>query len=135
MIVNNLQLDDEIALDYQNEAVERGFDDLRPVLADRLRRAIDLDPRHPYLILSDMTLKRIEQALGGLPFQNTDQLVRATERLARIKFGEHELELTPGQLEEIAWTAAKQGKSVDAILKETWGVFCRDFFTLVPHKR
>lgn len=130
MILPSLQLDDETAFHYQTEADEIK-QPLYIVLADRLRRAVALDPRHRYVILTDNPLARVEHALGDLPLQSAEELVARVQRLAKIQFGEHELELTPGQMEEIAWRASKQGKTVDAVLQETWRVFCENFFTLV----
>lgn len=130
MIVANLQLDDDVALTYEAEAEARKLD-LKAVLVDRLARAQALDPRHRYLILADNTLARAEQALGGMPAANAEDFLGKLNRLAKVKFGEHELELTPGQMEEIAWRATKQGRTVEQLLAETWRVFCADFFTLV----
>lgn len=127
-------LDDDTAETYQNEAVERGID-IEIVLAERLKMAQVMDPRSRYLLLIDNTLIRMEQALGHLPILHAEDLIAKVTRLARIRFGDHSLELTAGQMEEIAWRAEKQGKTVEVQVKSAWDRFCEEFFTLLPGKR
>lgn len=129
-----IQLDDDTALTYQNEAVERGMD-VEDVLADRLKRAQVLDPRHRYVVLVDGVLARAEAALGGLPLLHAEDFLSKLTRLARIRFGDHRLELTAGQMEEIVWRGQKQGKTVEQMLGMAWERFTAEFFTLLPGKR
>ncbi len=129
-----LTVDDDTALTYQNEAVERGID-VELVMAERLKLAQAIDPRARYLILIDNTLTRLEQALGHMPLLHAEDLIAKVNRLAKIRFGQHALELTAGQMEEIAWRASKQGKTVEFMLKAAWDRFCEEFFTLLPGKR
>lgn len=129
-----LHLDDDTAATYQNEAVERGID-VELVLEERLKMAQAMDPRSRYMLLIDNTLTRMEQALGHLPLLHAEDLIAKVTRLARVRFGDHALELTAGQMEEIAWRAGKQGKTVEFMLKAAWDHFCATFFTLLPGKR
>lgn len=126
-----LILDDDLADDYQHEAAERTLS-LAEVLADRLARAPGLDPRSRYIILEGRTRERLEAILGGLPLSDAETLLQRTSRLARVHFGDHTLALTPGQMEEIAHMAGKQGKSVEAVVQAAWAKFCEDFFVLLP---
>lgn len=129
-----LQLDDDTSEAYSNEALERGVD-LEIVLAERLKMAQAMDPRSRYLLLIDNTLTRMEQALGHMPLLHAEDLIAKTQRLARVRFGDHELELTAGQMEEIAWRGEKQGKSIEEMLAMAWDRFKEEFFTLLPGKR
>lgn len=129
-----LQLDDDTSEAYSTEALERGVD-LEIVMAERLKMAQAMDPRSRYLLLIDNTLSRMEQALGHLPILHAEDLIAKTTRLAKVRFGEHSLELTAGQMEEIAWRGGKQGKSIEAMLAAAWERFTAEFFTLLPGKK
>lgn len=129
-----LQLDDDTSEAYSTEALERGVD-LEIVLAERLKMAQAMDPRSRYLLLIDNTLSRMEAALGHLPILHAEDLIAKVTRLARVRFGDHSLELTAGQMEEIAWRAGKQGKTVKFMLQAAWERFGAEFFSLLPGKR
>ncbi|HET9255391.1 MAG TPA: hypothetical protein VFO16_09345 [Pseudonocardiaceae bacterium] len=133
MIVT-VKIDDDIGLTYQEEAGERHLD-LQTVLADRLHRAGDLDPRARYLIVTGRTREQLETRLGGMPVVDAQDLLSKVTRMARIGIGDCELTLTPGQLEELTRLAHKQSKTVSRMLSEMWATFTSEFFTRIPHQK
>lgn len=130
-MIARIQIPDEIAEEYQTEALARNIT-LDQLLSERLVKALPLDPRGRYIILEGRNRERLEERLGQMPVLNAEDLLAKVSRLARIKFGDHEIMLTAGQLEEIAWRAHKRDKPVEVILQETYDAFAKDFFTLVP---
>ncbi len=101
MKLPSLHIDDDLAQVYMDEALERKMP-IEQLLADRLVRAAPLDPRSRYVIVADQARVQLEQLLGGGDVKSGEDLVQKVRRLARIKFGDHELQLSAGQLEEIA---------------------------------
>ena len=131
MILPSLHIDDDLAQTYMDEALERKVP-IEQLLQDRLARAVSLDPRQRYVIVVDNPRVRLETILGGGNLQRAEDLVAKVARLARIRFGDHELQLTAGNLEEIAWRANKQGRTIEQMLEIAWARFRETFFTLVP---
>lgn len=128
MIVQ-LRIDDDLIEEYKGEVSESTS--LEMILADRLKRALVMIPNSRYIVLADRARDQMEQLVGGGSLRSADDLLLRVRRLANVKFGDHELDLTPGQMEEIAFRAKKMGKSVEAVVKETWDRFTQDFFSLV----
>lgn len=131
MILPSLHIDDDLAQAYMAEAVERRVP-VEQVLQERLASSAPLDPRQRYLILIGEPREQLEIILGGGTLKDLADLVTKVRRLASIKFGAHELQLTAGQLEEIKWRAGKQGRTIDQMVQAAWTRFKEQFFTLVP---
>jgi hypothetical protein len=125
-----LTLPDELFEVYAEEGVARKMS-LEPLLLERLEKGIPLDPRERPMILSGRTREQIEQFLGGGHLKGEVDLLQKVKRLANIRFGEHELRLTAGQMEEMTWMANKQSRSIDQVLKAAWDDFCGKFFEFV----
>lgn len=130
MIVRQLTLADDTALTYQDEADARKIP-LETLLAERLEHAQALDPRNRFLILEGNNRSRLERILGELPVLSVDDLISKVHRLARIRFGDHEIALTAGQMEELAWRAHKRGVPVAQMIEEAAREFGVQFFTLL----
>lgn len=126
-----LHVHDDLYQRYERESDDRNIP-VASVLEDRLVAAVPLDPRSPFLVVTGDALKALEAATGHLPLITPAGLVAKVERLARIKFGDHVLTLTPGQYEEIAWRANKQGKTIEQMIEIAFRTFAEQFFTLVP---
>lgn len=131
MIIKELRIADDTAETYQEEATARHLE-LGAVLVERLEHAQTLDPRQRYLIVEGKSREQLEALLGGLPLVSVRDLTEKVRRLARIKFGDHVIELSPGQMEEMAWRAKKQGKTVAELIRLTYEKFAQDFFTMIP---
>lgn len=129
-----IDLHDDLAASYQKEADARTLP-LESVIEGRLGAATRLDPRSRYVIVDQPVLGQLETRLGGGHLQDTGDLLDKVSRLAVIKFGEIELPLTPGQYEELAWKAQKQGRTLDQMLQIAYEKFAEDFFTLIPGRR
>lgn len=129
MITQRLTLPDPLAQAYLHEAEDRNIS-FEEVLEQRLVCALPLDPRVRPLVVSGMAREQIEDAMGCPPLQNELDLIQQTSRLAKVEFGTHTLKLTPGQTEEIAYRAKKQGKTVDQMLQMVWAAFGEQFFGL-----
>lgn len=131
MIIQHLQIDDELALLYQEEAAERGLD-LKDVLADRLTRAVNLDPRSRHLTIADRQLARVEEILGGGMLGSGEDLVNRVGRLARIRFGDHEIKLSAAQMLELVHRAGVNRKSVADLVQEIFDRFSVEMLNYVP---
>lgn len=130
MIVH-LQIDDDLAEKYCQEAAARGLE-LPVVLVDRLRRAEPLDPRGRYVILEGQTREQMEGTLGGGQISSAEDLLTKVQRLARIRFGDHEIPLTAGQFEEIKWRAHKLGRTVPQVMEIIANKLKADVFEYAP---
>ena len=126
-----LTLDDDLSGFYEEEAKERKCE-LAAVLEDRLKRAGQLDSRTRYVIVSDRTRDQLENILGGGHLKSAEDLLNKVGRLARIKFGDHEIRLSAGQFEELKWRAQKQGKTIEQLLLEIWQRLQDQFFNAIP---
>lgn len=129
-----LTLPDDLGELYRVEADQRDLP-VASVLEDRLKAAQPLDPRKRFVILQQPMLGEVETHLGGGDLRGGGDLLAKVKRLASIAFGPHEIKLTPGQYEELAFRAGRMGKSIEQLVKETWERFCQDFFTLVPGRK
>lgn len=121
---------DDLALEYQEEARERNLT-IQEVVTDRVRRAASLDPRQRYIILEGRLLQRMEEVLG-CSLMSAELTLAKVQRLARVKFGAHEIYLTPGQMEELQFRAKKLGQSMDQLLAGMWLKLSEEFFSHVP---
>ena len=127
MIVHDLSIDDDLYEQYVVEASAR-YVPVADLLADRLRRAATLDPRSRYLIIEGRTRERLEEKLGLGALQSAEDLLRKVERLARIKFGDHDIPITMGQMQELQHRAQKRQVSVEKLIEEIWQKLSVDFF-------
>lgn len=99
-----------------------------------LNRHIEVGRSIPYdarvIMLHGGALQALETRLvdGGM-LRSAEHLVNQVARLARIEFGEYEIQLTPAQLEELAWRAKKRGKSVEQLIQEAWAKLQQELFT------
>lgn len=126
-----LTLPDDLAADYTEEATERGWK-IEDVLTERLLRASELDPRHRYVIVVGRVRDQLEKRLGGGHLMDANDLYRKVDRLAKIRFGQHEIILSAGQMEEMVFRSNKIGKSIDQMLDEMWAKISQEFFTYAP---
>jgi len=102
------------------------------IIEERITAAMRLDPSKRYVILDQPILGLVEERLGGGHLKDRDDLLNKVSRLARIKFGQHEIKLTPGQMEELDWRSRKMGRTVDQLIQTAYEQFAENFFTLVP---
>jgi hypothetical protein len=127
-----LTLDDEIAEYYQKEAVSRRVA-VGVVINERLALARPLNPRHRSIVVGDPDIiHRLERALGGGHLLGERDLLSKVERLARIDFGPHTFQITPGQFEELKFRAGKTGRSVEQLVADMYTKMSEDFFRAVP---
>ena len=122
-----LTIPDDLAEVYAEEGIARKME-IEPVLVERLLKAVPLDPRARPLIISGRTREAIEEKLGGGHVQGEVDLLQKIRRLANIRFGDHELKLSAGQMEEMVWRAGKQGRSIEGTLKPAWHYWYGKFF-------
>jgi hypothetical protein len=127
-----LTIDDELAEFYQKEATSRHVA-IGTIINERLAQAKPLDPRHRALVIGDTdVIQRLERALGGGHLLGERDLVCKVERLARIEFGPHTFQITPGQFEELKFRATKTGRSVEQLVDAMYTKMSEDFFRAVP---
>lgn len=94
-----------------------------------LRVGLDIEQGNRAVILQGEDLTALEQRLGGGQIPTSADLVTRVERLARIEFGGHEIRLTPAELEELAWRARKNNKTVAQIVQQVWLSLNEQFFS------
>ena len=126
-----IELHDDLGQAYEREANERTLP-VESVIEGRLVAATRLDPRNRYVIVDQPVLGKVEEKLGGGHLQDAGDLLAEVQRLAHGACEGHELKLTAGQLEELAYRAKKQGRTLEQLIEATWQRFAADFFTLVP---
>ncbi len=126
-----IELPDDLADYYRREADERTLS-IESVVEGRLAAATRLDPRRRYVVVDQPALGKVEEKLGGGHLQDSGDLLAKVQRLVKIDFEGHELRLTPGQLEELAYRAKKQGRTLGDMVQAAYDKFAGDFFTLVP---
>jgi hypothetical protein len=132
MVLNNFTIPDDLFIIYRDEAMSRKIS-LGDLLRERLQKAVGCDPReHPLILTGGRTMQQIEGHLGGGQLKSAEDLLKKVRRLASIKFGAHEFVLSPGQLEELTFRAAKTGRSIDRLIAEIWRRVSEDFFKYVP---
>lgn len=131
-----LNLPEGLAEQYLGEANDRD-QAIETILEGRLKVALPLSPAERFVIVMDRPRQQLEEMLGGGSLTGAEDLVYKVRRLARIHFGEHEIPLTPGQLEELAYRARKvyaamtPEAALARLIKDTWESFAEQFFGLV----
>jgi hypothetical protein len=125
-----LTLPDDLVEILQDEAAacQSTLDDS---VSHRLHAAIDLDPRSRGFVVTGVDLSKLETALSGGSLTDSADLLTKVRRLASIRFGEHRLELTAGQMEEIARRARHEKKTVEQALGEIFKRMTQEFFRYV----
>lgn len=130
----SLTIDDDTFEIYKTEARERGAN-VGTVIAERLTKAVALDPRTRALVLDGgLIMQKIEEKLGGGTLTGTEDLLRKVTNLASIKFGAHEFQITPGQYRELAFRATKVGGgiTVEDLIKRMYDTIAKNFFEYTP---
>ncbi|SRR6266487_1132009 len=126
-----LSLDDDLAECYQKEAASRRVP-IGAVIAQRLTDARSLDPRKRGFVVADaQVLQELESILGGGSLVSERTLVEKVRRLARIRFGDHTFQITPGQFEELAFRAKKTGRTVEQLVADLYQRMAQDLFRTV----
>lgn len=127
----------KIALHFSDEVYDqyvRQASDLRQpieqVMQERLQTFLALTPKDRYLILTGEPLQQLEDQFG-LALQRPDQLLVRVQRLAALLIGEHRIEFTVGQWEELQHRAKKRGLTVAQEIEQIWQKLKTDFFTYV----
>lgn len=122
-----LTLDDSVAETYTEYATRQGKS-VEDLCAAQLKRFAKLEPGKKVLVIPVQLDGVLADRLGGLPLKDGMDLLTRMERLARITFMGLDLQLSPGQLEELAYRAQRQGKSVGALIEEIWAQLREQFF-------
>lgn len=125
-----ITLPDDLYDRYETEAIETGHP-IERILEYRLRHGLDVSPAGRFLVVANGALEALEKKLGGGNLLSAGDLVKKVDRLAKIEFGHHEIPLTIGQMEEIAWRARKQGKTVGEVIAGMWARISTEFFRFV----
>ena len=126
-----ITLPDSLGEFYIEEAAQRDIP-IASVIEERLANVTALDPRQRFVVVGQPVLGRLEERLQGGHILSSDDLERKVSRVASIHFGAHELPLTAGQMEELAYRAKRLGKTVQEMVFRAYEKFAADFFTLVP---
>ncbi len=126
-----LSLDDDLYEGYVREAQSRKVP-IGMLLVQRLMLARPLDPRRRGFIVADaQVLQELESVLGGGSLVSERDLIEKVRRLARIQFGDHRFEITPGQLEELKYRATKTGRTVEQLVADLYRRMSVDLFRTV----
>lgn len=125
--IPKVQIPDRLYELYEREAIGRDMQ-FEELLEQRLEDAVLLDRSTRTMILTGPTLALLEEILSGGSLMGPDDLLKKVDRLAKIEFGSHRISLTPGQMEEVALRARKQGKSMPEMMKAMWARMSTEFF-------
>lgn len=126
-ITPRVTIPDDLFDFYETEAIE-SQQPIESVIEYRLRHGQALAPSGRFVILSGAELTAIEARLGGGHVMSAKDLVTKVARLGSIQFGHHEIRMTPGQMEEIAFRARKQGKTIAQVVQAVWMRLQDEFF-------
>lgn len=131
-----LTIPDEILDPYQALADQAGVS-LEQIVSQHLERFAEVAPTDRHFVLSGELLDRVEACTGRLPARSARELVAKVENVAAgISFGHIRLDFSPGQLRELEYRAARQGRSVKALVEETIrsmeGLFFHQLGTAAP---
>lgn len=118
---------DDVAEPYEGYA-DRQSKSIDDIVTTQLRRFSKLEPGRKALVLQTDIAERLEKTLGGLPFRDSADLVQRIEAHAALTFEGINLELTIGQKRELEARAQKQGRPVEALVKEVAERLMRDLF-------
>ena len=113
-----ITLPDDLADLYLAYATKQGRP-LDDVIAAQLKKFKSLEPGKASLTIGGEATSKLEAATGGLPLRNAEDLVARVERLAAISFQHIRLDFSLSHLEELAYRAERQGKSVETLIIET----------------
>jgi hypothetical protein len=94
----------------------------------QLQRTVGVAPSGRQVVLGASQLEYLERRCGGGPITRADEVVARVARLASISFMGIDLLLSPGQLEELAFRASRQGKPMETLVKEIADRLVTDFF-------
>lgn len=112
---------------YQTYADRQGTS-LDQVISNQLRRFSRLEPGKTAVVIPAELSAALAERLGGLPLKDgTDLLARLTA-LAGITFADIRIPLTIAQTEELAYRAQRQGRPVEALVKEVVDRITQDLF-------
>lgn len=126
-----LTIDDDVFEIYKQEAMERRIFPSE-VIAERLKRAVGLDPRERTAILAGGTMRLLEERLGGGDIKSGEDLLKKVTALASIRFGAHEFVLTIGQYRELAFRAQKTNLTIEELVQRTYQKMQATFFEYTP---
>lgn len=111
--------------DYATQA-SRSLDE---TVTHQLQKTATINPFDPRrLVLGQRLLEKLEARLGGGPIATADDLEKRFDRLASIAVMGIDLRFSPNMLEELAYRAARQGKTVEALAEEIASRMAVQFF-------
>lgn len=120
-------ISDQIADTYQAYATQQGIP-LDAIILKQLDRFKAVTPGAATVVLGSKHLEYLAEKLHGGDVRSAEDLVTKVDRLAGIKFEAIDLRLTPAQLEELAFRAERQGKTVEDLVQEMWARLSVEFF-------
>lgn len=128
----SLSIPDDLFDVYAREAKERNTDP-GEVIRQRLIKAVGLDPRErPIVLTGGRTMQAVEERLGGGNLKGAEDLLEKITKLASIRFGAHEFQITPGQWRELAFRATKTGRTPEQLIEAIYLKMSTTFFEYVP---
>ena len=114
-----ISIDDKLYARYKEAADSVKFPGgTEALIVRQLARMSDYAASARLIILDKAPLQQIEVALGGGSLRSADDLVERIKAYASISLGGVRMDLSPAQLEEVAYRAQKLGKAPDEMLKE-----------------
>jgi hypothetical protein len=98
------------------------------VIEHQLARFKTLEPGTRAVVIGKDDIEKLTIALGGIPVKDAADLVARVENLAAVSFQHIRLNFSPQHLAELAHRAERQGKSVEAVIRDTVNRMAEDFF-------
>lgn len=123
-------LDDDLMEKYQAMAPGKP---LAPVLEKQLARFVQHPPGTRLVVLAREQLEEVESRLGGGQIQSATALIARVRDFSTVTFEGVEIPLTAPQKAELVVRAEKQGKTVEALVKDLVGQLADGlFYNTVP---
>lgn len=120
------------ALSLRADQLQRPLDVVASAwVQDQARLMRDIPVGTPALVIGGGILEQLAGILGGGSILHAPDLLEKVERLAGISFHHLRLPFTPGQLEMLAEKAARQGLSVEELIRRTAPRVHEQFFDLL----
>lgn len=112
---------------YQTYADRQGIA-LDAVLTNQLRRFASLEPGKRAIVIPADLAETLAERLGGLPLKDGADLLARLDALAGITFADVRIPLSAAQAEELAHRAARQGRPVEALVRDVVAKITEDLF-------
>lgn len=105
-----------------------GPKEIQNELIEHLRRFADIKSEDRVIIVKAKERAALENILGGGSLSSGEQIIERVESLASLRIGDHRLDFTPAQMNEIKHRAEAQGITTEEEFRRVVRKMEQDFF-------